>query len=52
MSDEAFERYQELWSAIHDLVDKSIDDLSAEDPEEIRAKLTDEFRFWTRRLKG
>ena len=46
MTDEAFEKYQSVWTAVHNLVDKMLSgEAGAED---IRDKLTDEFRFWKR----
>ena len=46
MTDEAFEKYQSVWTAVHNLVDKMLSGESG--AEDIRDKLTNEFRFWKR----
>ena len=48
MTDDAVDRYQLIWTSVHDLVDKMTKDLTANDAEDIRDKLTNEFRFWKR----
>ena len=46
MTDEAFEKYELVWTAVHNLVDIMLSgEAGAED---IRDKLTNEFRFWKR----
>jgi hypothetical protein len=48
MTDDAFEKYELVWTAIHDLVDEMLKNESADDADDIRDKLTNEFRFWKR----
>ncbi len=48
MSEHAHETYEEIWSKVHRLVDRLTERLSKEDDEEVRQKLTSEFRFWRR----
>ena len=48
MTDDAFEKYELVWTAIHDLVDEMLKNESANDAYDIRDKLTNEFRFWKR----
>jgi hypothetical protein len=48
VTDEEFELYERVWTAVHDLVDKMTEGLSAEADEEVRQRLTEEFRFWRR----
>lgn len=52
MTDDAFDRYREIWSKVHDLVDELTQGLSEDDEEDVRQKLTDEFRFWKRMEKN
>jgi hypothetical protein len=48
MTDDAFEKYELVWTAIHELVDEMLKNESADDADDIRDKLTSEFRFWKR----
>jgi hypothetical protein len=47
-SDEAYELKEQIWSAVHDLVDTMTTDIDPEIDDEIRQQLTEEFRFWRR----
>jgi hypothetical protein len=48
MSEEDFELKENIWEAVHDLVDAMTEGLSEESDGEIRQVLTEEFRFWRR----
>jgi hypothetical protein len=48
MTDESHLLYEHLWEKIHDLVDFELRKLPEEESEDIRTKLTEEFRFWKR----
>lgn len=50
MNEETCELKNKIWEAVHDLVDSMTRNLSEEDDEELRQQLTDEFRFWRRKL--
>jgi dihydroneopterin aldolase len=52
MTDGAFEQYERIYTAVHDLVDQMTCDMSEADAEDIRDKLTNEFRFWKRTSTG
>lgn len=45
-ADDAFDRYQTIWSAVHALLDSKMIGMSEEQEIYIRDRLTDEFRFW------
>lgn len=48
MADEIFNRCLVIWKAVHDLVDDAVKDLPENDAEDIRERLTNEFRFGKR----
>lgn len=48
MSNEDFEKYEKISDAIHTLVEDALKECTAESEEDIRDKLTAEFRFWKR----
>jgi len=48
MTDDGFEKYEQVWTAVHDLVDSLLKNVDTDDADEIRDRLTNEFRFWKR----
>ncbi len=47
-SDRAFELYEKLSADIHALLNKTLDGEKPEVSDAVRARLTDDFRFWRR----
>ena len=47
MNDEDYEKYDEISAAVKTLVDEKLNGYDSEAAEEIRQKLTEEFRFWS-----
>ena len=50
--DRAYDVYCELWESIHKHVDERLETESEAVSENVRQRLTEEFRFWKRRQHG